>query len=447
MFLFEKKKEENEIIVLSHLLNVDKYYLNKSIYHISVSHKDLKQKSKKKYEKIDSQKVEELNNKFITYKMKSVFSHEIKIDNTKIYEIDSLGGQIDKINIYENNNIKKLFSIRPYFYLEKKEKSYDIYALKGDFMYTEHDDKIISVIELDNHDLIILFENREKDIYNTNQVTFEPFHITKYMLIYRLENNNYSLIQKENLYIIFLEKLSGNRFLSIFLEKVDIYSLNKNKKYSIIESFPIYNACRFHEINEGKFIFVSYKKKFSNDEDDIPYYIYTPYDEKKNYIKEKKELMMDKENENSSVIKIFCCNELFFEYETNDEKIDLSDFIVLKKKYGIIMLNNDLLIFDIFKKKNIKKYTMLYYDEGHLIILNDYKIKKWNNENDNEFIVIMNGNITLFEIKDKSEMNLEILAYCYSPKIGNNLIKVGENNRFCIIDSQNEDKKKIIYFY
>ena len=379
--------------------------------------------------------------------MKSVFSHEIRIDNTKIYEIDSwLHGNIDKINIYENNNIKKLFFIRPYFDLEKKEKNYDIYALKGHLMYIEHDDKIISVIELDNHDLIILFENREKDIYNTNVEKYEPFDITEYMLIYRLENNNYSLIQKDvvDLSIKFLKKLSGNRFLSIFLEKVDIYSLNKNKKYSIIESFPIYNACRFHEINKGKFIFVSYKKKFSIDDVDIPYDIYEPYDD---YIKKKKELMMDKENENSSVIKIFCCNELFFEYKTNDEKIDLSDFIVLKKKYGIIMLNNDLLILDIFKKKNIKKYTMLYYDDGHLIILNDYKIKKWNNKDDNEFIVIMNGNITLFEIKDKSEMNLEILAYCYSPKIGNNLIKVGENNRFCIIDSQNEDKKKIIYFY
>lgn len=111
--------------------------------------------------------------------------------------------------------------------------------------------------------MIILFENREKDIYNTNEVKYEPFGIKEYMLIYRLENNNYSLIQKDDvdLSIKFLE-LSGNRFLSIFLEKVDIYSLNKNQKYSIIESFPIYNACRFHEINKGKFIFVSYKKNF-----------------------------------------------------------------------------------------------------------------------------------------------------------------------------------------
>ena len=156
---------------------------------------------------------------------------------------------------------------------------------------------------------------------------------------------------------------------------------------------------------------------------------------------------MDKENENSFVLKIFCCNELFFEYKTNDEKKRFIRFYSFEKKYGIIILNNDELILDIFKKKINKKYTMLYYDDGHLIILNDYKIKKWNNKNDNEFILIMNGNITLFEIKDKSEINLEILAYCYSPKIDNSLIKVGENNRFCIIGSQNEDKKSIIYFY
>ena len=51
--------------------------------------------------------------------------------------------------------------------------------------------------------------------------------------------------------------------------------------------------------------------------------------------------MLDKENENSFVLKIFCCNELFFEYKTNDEKKDLLDFIVLKKNmellYSIMM--------------------------------------------------------------------------------------------------------------
>jgi hypothetical protein len=334
----------------------------------------------------------------------------------------------------------------PYFDLEKEVKG--IYALKGELIYTVNKDKIISVIELDNHDLIILFENNKKDIYNTNQEIDEPFYTNEYMLIYRLENNNYSLIQKDDveLSIKFLEKLSGNRFLSIFLKKVDIYSLNKNNKYSIIESFPIYNVCRFHEISKGKFIFFSYKKKFLNNDNYIPFdYIPGKLDD---CIKKKKELMMDKENENSSVLKIFCSNELFYEYKTNDEKIDLSDFIVLKNKYGIIMINNDLLLLDILKKKIIKKYTMLYYnDDGQLIILNDYKIKKWNNINDNEFILIMNGNIILFEIKDKSEINLEILAYCYSPKIDNTLIKVDENNRFCIIDSKYEVNKEIIYFY
>jgi hypothetical protein len=55
MLLFEKK-DKNEIIVLSHLLNVDKNYLNESIYHISGSHKDLKQKSKKNIEKLTAKK-------------------------------------------------------------------------------------------------------------------------------------------------------------------------------------------------------------------------------------------------------------------------------------------------------------------------------------------------------------------------------------------------------
>ena len=41
------------------------------------------------------------------------------------------------------------------------------------------------------------------------------------------------------------------------------------------------------------------------------------------------------------------------------------------------------------------------------------KIIKWNNINDNEFVLIINGNIILFKLNDKSGSNLEIIAYSY----------------------------------
>ena len=96
----------NEIIVLSHLQNLYESNLNKSIYHFSGSPKRFK-KNSKKYVKIDSKKIQELENKFLTYKLKAVFSNKIKIDKTKIYEINN--DFIRKIIIYENNYINKLY--------------------------------------------------------------------------------------------------------------------------------------------------------------------------------------------------------------------------------------------------------------------------------------------------------------------------------------------------
>lgn len=67
--------EINEIIVLSHLQNLDVSNTNESIYHFSGSPKDIK-KNSKKYVKIDSKKIQELENKFLTYKLKAVFSNK-----------------------------------------------------------------------------------------------------------------------------------------------------------------------------------------------------------------------------------------------------------------------------------------------------------------------------------------------------------------------------------
>ena len=67
------KNIKKEIIVLSHLQNLYDNNLSKSIYDFSGSPKTLKKESLKKYVKIDSKKVKELENKFITYKNKAVF--------------------------------------------------------------------------------------------------------------------------------------------------------------------------------------------------------------------------------------------------------------------------------------------------------------------------------------------------------------------------------------
>ena len=84
--------------------------------------------------------------------------------------------------------------------------------------------ELLSLIELENNDLIILCKANRK--YN--------------ILIYRLENKEYFLYDKikyQN--SISIEKLMKNRFL-VYDDGYAIYSLNKNKGYSLIskENYP-----------------------------------------------------------------------------------------------------------------------------------------------------------------------------------------------------------------
>ena len=112
------------------------------------------------------------------------------------------------------------------------------------------------------------------------------------------------------------------------------------------------------------------------------------------------------------------------------------------------MIDNNLLIIDILKNNLIKKYTILFLNNDNKSTeLKNNKIIKLNNINDNEFVLIINGNITLFKLNDKSGINLEIIAYSYFKDISNNIIKFDEKgNRFCEIkENKDENNYKTIY--
>ena len=96
------------------------------------------------------------------------------------------------------------------------------------------------------------------------------------------------------------------------------------------------------------------------------------------------------------------------------------------------MAGYHILIFDILKGEKIKEYIIVE-EEKTLYKYNHYEIKKWNNINDNEFIIINKGNIFLFELNENSQNNIEltIIAYSYFPQI-NGLTKINEENRFYI---------------
>ena len=97
------------------------------------------------------------------------------------------------------------------------------------------------------------------------------------------------------------------------------------------------------------------------------------------------------------------------------------------------MVDNHLLIFDYSTGKQLIRYTFLIYAKNNLYIEDKLNILKWNNKDDNEFILIINGNITLFELveNNKNMLDLNIIAYYYSPDI-NELKKINSENKFYI---------------
>jgi hypothetical protein len=126
---------------------------------------------------------------------------------------------------------------------------------------------------------------------------------------------------------------------------------------------------------------------------------------------------------------------IIFSYLSKKTFHKFSDYVILKKKYFIIMVDFNILIFDALKGKKLKEYEILKETENNLYKSKNIKIQKWNNINDNEFIMTEGENIFLFELNENEnslkDIELKIIAYSYFPE-GNELIKLDEENRFYI---------------
>ena len=90
-----------------------------------------------------------------------------------------------------------------------------------------------------------------------------------------------------------------------------------------------------------------------------------------------------------------------------------------------------ILIFDILEVKKLDEFTIVEEGENNLYLNHNINIQKWNNSNDNEFIMIEEGNIFLFELNENSQKKLELIikAHSYFPDISN-LTKLNEENKF-----------------
>ena len=248
----------------------------------------------------------------------------------------------------------------------------------------------------------------------------------------------------------FLEKLSGNKFISISNYGIKIYSLNKNQKYSLaLMDVYMDGELKIFEINENQLIFCVKKHYGSSIGGPAHDYIKIDKVDLKNITKSKKGELQnlneeeynnnDKEIVNS--LKLDYSYKCLFEYSTRNGKHTLSDSITLNNKYFLIFVDNHLLIFNLINFELIKRYTFL--ENG----VHNYNIQKWKKSNENEFLIIFKDNITLLELtenklNEKITLDLKIIGYTYlSFSDYSSFVKLDEENRFYI------EKKEEILFY
>ena len=82
----------------------------------------------------------------------------------------------------------------------------------------------------------------------------------------------------------------------------------------------------------------------------------------------------------------------------------------------MVNIDSTFLIYDIFSGKQLKRYE-ISINRGYNLYKGKTNIIKWDNNNDNEFLLNLNGNIVLFELMN--ENNLTIIAQTYSQHIHN----------------------------
>ena len=75
------------------------------------------------------------------------------------------------------------------------------------------------------------------------------------------------------------------------------------------------------------------------------------------------------------------------------------------------------------------KYSILKYGEDNLYKESSMEIAKWNCSDDNEFIINIHGNITLFKFEDEPNLSLKIISFSYFKGLSN-LEKLNEENKF-----------------
>ncbi len=253
-----------------------------------------------------------------------------------------------------------------------------------------------------------------------------------------------------------IKKLTNNRFMSVSNYEIKLYSLNKTNSYEVILLYNDYYNDYIYEFDDENYLIIDYiNEDFDNYFNNISLY-YEPHIYKRevvikkiklNTIKEtEKEKILNDNKKNKNFINLISSLKLISSEENTTciKEAKSTDFIILKKKYLLIQSEYTFYILNLANLEQLAKYKISIYGEKKIHIFNNMSIVKWECTDDNEFLLKLQGNITLFKLEEENEkkINLNVIAFSYFPKLGT-LKRINEENRFIVFD----DNDKYIEVY
>ena len=338
--------------------------------------------------------------------------------------------------VYDNRFFNKLYEI-------KFEENYNI----------------TKAIQLDNKDLVF---------FAVNLIMIYRLKEEKYYLFQKIEENQTGYYQQDSYSGCMaypktfeaesIKEISGNRFICISNYGFKMYSLNEKNEYNVTLLEWYHEGLEtIIELDKNSFIFcsrISYGDSLGDPAhneliiDKINLREIRTKEKENKLIKEadvnryyghqisERDKMPDEESiKVIESLKFTYDHKKFIEYSIREEYHYFKGNAILKNKYFIIGIDNNILIFDILSGKQVKRYELLINGGDNAYICNA-NIIKWNNNEDNEFLINIKGNIVLFELTNNN--NLKIISQSFFESI-NYFKKLNEKNNGFYDDGRDKE--------
>ena len=444
----------SKIIVLSDLKDYTGSKFNKYYVEWIMQRKKEKENPNKSQEQIEAEIKEEIKsniNKFL----KESRERDYQIDEEKNKELEKTFKQIKlKINFDSKPKILrdgKFYTFSKGNFCIYDDKFYNkLYEIK-----LEENFNFISAIQLDNKDIVLL-SSEELVIFRLINEKYDLFQkIRDNRAGYRMQKKTEGLMRFPKYYKPQnIKEISGNRFILINNYGFKIYSLNEKNEYSIILLETYYNGLELIiELDKDNFIFCSKiecgpgvmtppynvikidkiklrEMTIEEKEEKLKRLDEKDYYEDDNYyglehLKPVEKLSKVEVKNVVESLKYTCQNQELLNYSTYDERHYFRGNAILKNRYYIIAIDHNILVFDILSGKQLIRYEILVLVNGkdNLFKFNA-NLKKWNNKDDNEFLLNCGENFILLELNN--DMELKIISQSYLNDV-KSLKKLNEN--------------------